>query len=52
MTSSTSRNDVADLADAPCPRGCCVMAEEKDVRAILAAIEREEGSTQSARKDK
>jgi hypothetical protein len=27
---------------APCPPGCCVMAEEKDVRSIIAAIEAEE----------
>ena len=32
----------------PCPPGCCVMAEEKDVRAVLAAIEHEEGSVPSA----
>lgn len=28
----------------PCPPGCCVMAEEKDVRSVIEAIEREEGS--------
>lgn len=27
----------------PCPPGCCVMAETKDVRSVLAAIEDEEG---------
>lgn len=27
---------------APCPRGCCVMAEKEDVHATLAAIESEE----------
>lgn len=26
---------------APCPPGCCVMAEEKDVRSIIAAIDDE-----------
>lgn len=36
----------------PCPRGCCVMADEKDVRTILAAIEREEGSAPSATREK
>ncbi len=29
---------------APCPRGCCVMAEEKDVRSILSVIEAEDGT--------
>ena len=33
---------------APCPPGCCVMADEKDVRAVLAAIEREDGAAPSA----
>ena len=33
----------------PCPPGCCVMAEEKDVRSILAAIELEEGAPPSPR---
>lgn len=32
----------------PCPRGCCSMAEEKDVRALLAAIEVEEETAPSA----
>ena len=32
---------------APCPPGCCVMAEEKDVRAILEAIERDEEAGQA-----
>ena len=31
----------ASEQNAPCPPGCCVMAEEKDVRSILAAIDEE-----------
>ena len=33
--------DEASEQNAPCPPGCCVMAEEKDVRSILAAIDEE-----------
>lgn len=31
----------------PCPPGCCVMADAKDVRATLEAIEREDGPSSS-----
>ena len=31
----------ASEQSAPCPAGCCVMAEEKDVRSIIAAIDEE-----------
>lgn len=32
----------------PCPKGCCALADEKDVRALVAAIDAEEGVTASA----
>lgn len=32
----------------PCPPGCCVMADQKDVRAVLEAIEREDKPEASA----